>query len=131
MNKQNGFTLIELMIVVAIIGVLSAVAIPQYQKYTKKAATSTAIASLSGLKTEVELNVAETGIFPSSTEISTALGIITFVPTNNTAAGTGSLSFSFNKALSGSSIAINRSDTGIWTCTIGASSDTDVKCPNT
>jgi len=50
---QKGFTLIELMIVVAIIGILAAVAIPAYQDYTAKAQASEAFVLLDGLKTPV------------------------------------------------------------------------------
>jgi type IV pilus assembly protein PilA len=50
---QQGFTLIELMIVVAIIGILAAVAIPAYQDYTAKAQASEAFTILGGLKTPI------------------------------------------------------------------------------
>ena len=64
MKKQQGFTLIELMIAVAIIGILAAVAIPQYQDYTARAQVSEAVTLLGGLKTPVIDHYTMNGVYP-------------------------------------------------------------------
>ncbi|MES1994109.1 MAG: pilin [Pseudomonadota bacterium] len=57
MNKQKGFTLIELMIVVAIVGILAAIAIPAYQDYTVRARVTEALSFASAAKTTVSENM--------------------------------------------------------------------------
>ena len=65
MKKQQGFTLIELMIVVAIIGILAAIAIPAYQDYTIRAQVSEGLNLAGGAKTAIAEVVMDSGVFPT------------------------------------------------------------------
>jgi type IV pilus assembly protein PilA len=62
---QKGFTLIELMIVVAIIGILAAIAIPAYQNYTIRAQVTEGLSLADGWKTGIAEFYAQNGVFPS------------------------------------------------------------------
>ncbi|MDD5478649.1 pilin [Rhodoferax sp.] len=68
-SMQKGFTLIELMIVVAIIGILAAVALPAYQDYTVRAKVTEVILAASGGKVAVAEFYQVNGAFPASTSL--------------------------------------------------------------
>ncbi|MFC3531682.1 pilin [Vogesella facilis] len=65
-RAQQGFTLIELMIVVAIIGILAAIAIPAYQDYTKRAHVSEGLQLAGAAKTAIAEYYSSNNVFPAS-----------------------------------------------------------------
>ena len=79
MKKQQGFTLIELMIVVAIIGILAAIAIPAYQDYTIRAQVSEGLNLAGGAKAAVSEYTMDRGSFPDTNQVA---GISTNVSIN-------------------------------------------------
>ena len=90
-NTQQGFTLIELMIVVAIIGILASIAVPSYQTYVKKAKFSEVVMATSPYKTAIEL-CAQTTLASSATEITGCTGGSNGIPANiSTSNGNGNV----------------------------------------
>ncbi len=73
-QAQKGFTLIELMIVVAIIGILAAIALPAYNDYTQRAQVAEAFTSTDGMKVAIAEFAQSNGAFPAATDITAGVG---------------------------------------------------------
>ncbi len=129
MKQQSGvkgFTLIELMIVVAVIGILSSIAIPQYQNYIKKSQLGSALATTTALKINVEDYLATRGTFPSvsSSDMTSELGAtpstIGTLESKVTSGSrlSGQIVFTFNAKtqFENKKLALERSALGIWNC---------------
>jgi len=128
MNKQmqKGFTLIELMIVVAIVGILAAIAIPAYQDYTKRARVTEGLALADAAKTAVSEYYASNNGFASGTApFNSTYGVSTSISgtsVSSVSIGTnGVVTITYNNTISSGAqldlVPTAASGSMIWNCT--------------
>ncbi len=146
-SMQKGFTLIELMIVIAIIGVLAAVAIPAYQDYISKSQVTAGLAEIAPTKTQVELAL-NAGSITADVTAATNAELLPYGLTSGTSArctykiaitaatgvSTVQCTLKGSGSIAGKLIHLKRSadtnsTTGTWSCTTDANSKfTPVGC---
>ncbi len=137
-KMQSGFTLIELMIVVAIIGILAAIAIPAYQDYTIRAKVSEGVAAASAAKTSVAEYRQSQGAYPGNLTTAGASNVVTKYVSALTVAAGGIITVDLDEAgidnavLGGTTLEVVLTPADVtgavdWTCTAGGSDAENVK----
>jgi type IV pilus assembly protein PilA len=145
-KASKGFTLIELMIVIAIIGILAAVALPRYQDYTVRAKVTELVLAATPLKTAVTESVQVKGVMPTDAEMAaskveneTTSGYVASVvytlgsaPAEGTSVGIITVIGQNDPRLAGNTLALTGTLTNatgqlVWTCAAGAEKPIDAK----
>jgi len=124
-SRQQGFTLIELMIVVAIIGILAAIAIPAYQDYTVRAKVTEGLNVASAAKTAVSETFQSSGSFPTTNSGAGLPATIASTYVTSVAVGTAgaiTITYANPSEIAAKTIILTPTDasgTVTWTCTGG------------
>ncbi|MEB1528290.1 pilin [Xanthomonas sp. WHRI 7945] len=122
MKKQQGFTLIELMIVVAIIAILAAIALPAYQNYVRKSQVTAALSDITPGKTQFEVLTNEGKSIANASDIGLTSPTSRCKTIAVTAGDTGNINCTMigGAGVDNQSIRWTRNASGNWTCSTNA-----------